>query len=191
MTMLVAGIDEVGRGPLAGPVVAAAVILRVNVEGIGDSKAIPARRREALMPLIYANAWVGIGAASVQEIEQLNILQASFVAMRRAVARLPVRPQHLLIDGNQRPKLDLAPDARMTCIIGGDGCEPAIGAASIVAKVMRDRWMARLALRFPVYGFERNAGYGTREHMAALQQHGPTPQHRAGFAPIAQLLLAI
>lgn len=177
--MIVCGIDEVGRGPLAGPVMAAAVVLNLPVEGIGDSKLLSPRLRRRLAPVIHARAHVGIGAASVAEIDRHNILQATFLAMQRALQHLPVVPDRLLVDGRQDPRLGLP----TFCIVGGDGKEPAIGAASIVAKVLRDALMARLALRCPGYGFERNAGYGTVEHRLALARLGPSPHHRRSFAP--------
>lgn len=181
---LVAGVDEVGRGPLAGPVVAAAVILIGPVEGLADSKRLTPRQRELLVPLVQANGLIGIGAASVREIDRLNILQASLLAMRRAILRLPTRPRALLVDGRQRPPIEIP----ATCIPGGDASEPAIAAASIVAKVLRDRLMTRLAARHDGYGFDHNAGYPTREHHRALRLLGPTPHHRRSFAPIAALL---
>jgi ribonuclease HII len=180
---LVAGIDEVGRGPLAGPVVAAAVMLAGPIAGIADSKSLAAPRRAVLAEAIHASARVGIGAASVAEIDRLNILQATWLAMRRAVARLGMAPDELLVDGDRAPELGIP----TRCIVGGDASEPAIGAASIVAKVLRDRLMARLARRYPGYGWERNAGYGTREHQAALLRLGPTPHHRRSFAPVGKL----
>lgn len=180
--MLVAGVDEVGRGPLAGPVLAAAVILRASVEGVGDSKALSSARRETLVLAIRPVAWIGIGAASVDEIDRLNILAASLLAMRRAVARLPVRPERLLVDGNRCPGIPYP----TRCIVGGDASEPAIGAASIIAKVLRDALMARLALRHPGYGFERHAGYATALHLLRLEELGPTAHHRRSFSPVRQ-----
>ena len=181
----VAGVDEVGRGPLAGPVVAAAVILRCPIEGLADSKTLSAPRREELARLIRAQALIGVAAASVREIERLNILGATLLAMRRAVARLPLTPALALVDGDRGPELCCA----VRCIIGGDATVPEISAASIVAKVLRDRLMARLAQHHPGYGWERNAGYGTPEHRRALTAHGLTLHHRRGFAPCAQLAL--
>lgn len=181
---LIAGMDEVGRGPLAGPVVAAIVVLRVPVEGIADSKTLCARERQRLAALITSHAWIGVGAASVVEIDRINILQATYLAMRRALARLPVVPDTVLVDGNRAPALPV----RAVPIVDGDACEPTIGAASIVAKVLRDALMARMSLRHPGYGFERNAGYGTPEHLDALARLGATFHHRRSFAPVRRML---
>jgi ribonuclease HII len=190
----VAGVDEVGRGPLAGPVVAAAVIFPKGVPRrlaklIDDSKKLDADQRLAAYAALHASglAEIAIGAASVAEIERLNILRASLLAMRRAVARLPAPPDLVLVDGNQPPRLDQA----VQCVIGGDALCLSIAAASIVAKVLRDRAMARLAVRFPGYGWETNAGYATEFHRIALQRLGPTPHHRAGFASVRQLTLPL
>lgn len=179
----VAGIDEAGRGPLAGPVSAAAVILdpRDLPEGIDDSKALSAARRDALYDVILARAVaVGIGFASPREIDQLNIRQATFLAMRRAVASLAVRPHHALVDGNDLPAALGAPGGT---IVGGDATCLSIAAASIVAKVTRDRLMVRLDRVLPHYGFARHKGYATAAHRAALADHGPSPAHRASFSP--------
>ena len=181
---IVAGFDEVGRGPWAGPVVAAAVILNPanTPEGINDSKKLSAPRREKLFDQIMTSAQVGIGAASVEEIDQLNILQASLLAMRRALANLPLKPDHALVDGNRDPGLGISTQ----CVVKGDSLSFSIAAASIIAKVTRDRMMKNLALLHPEYGWERNAGYGTAEHQKALKLVGITPFHRKSFAPIRE-----
>ncbi|GGF79393.1 MULTISPECIES: ribonuclease HII [Mameliella] len=183
----VAGVDEVGRGPLAGPVVAAAVVLnRASIpEGLNDSKKLTAKRRDLLTPLLRQSAQVGLGVASVEEIDALNILQASLLAMRRAVADLPVVPDHLLIDGNRLP-VDLPCPA--TPVVGGDGRSPSIAAASIVAKTWRDNVMKEAATQFPGYGWETNAGYPTKCHKSALRDLGVTPYHRRSFAPVRDIL---
>ena len=178
-----AGVDEVGRGPLAGPVVAAAVVLLRPVAGIADSKRLSPERRRELAALIHTHAVVSLAAASVAEIERFNILGATMLAMRRAVARLRVRPGLVLIDGNRAPALGLP----CRCVVGGDAIVPEIGAASIVAKVVRDALMVRLAQRHPGYGWEHNAGYPTPEHLAALTRLGLNLHHRRQFAPCAQL----
>ncbi len=180
----VAGIDEAGRGPLAGPVVAAAVILdpgRVPA-GLDDSKKLSALRREALFEAIAHSALgVGVASATAAEIDVLNIRQATLLAMRRAVAALPSTLGLALIDGDDPPALP----CRAEAVIGGDGIVASIAAASIVAKVMRDRMMAQLCRRYPAYGFSRHAGYGTAVHRAAILAHGPCPAHRFSFAPIS------
>ncbi len=187
---VVAGLDEVGRGPWAGPVVAAAVVLAPGAvpEGLADSKRLSAARREGLARAILGAARVGIGAASCREIDRLNILRASDLAMRRALAALRrqgVTPAAALIDGHRVPPgLDCPAEA----IVKGDGSVASIAAASIVAKVTRDRLMARLARRWPGYGWERNAGYGTAEHRRALETLGPTPHHRVSFRPVHNIL---
>ena len=184
---LVAGCDEVGRGPWAGPVVAAAVVLDPAhpIAGLADSKALSARRREALDAQIRAHSlgW-SIAESSVEEIDQLNILQATMLAMQRAVAALPCKIDLLLVDGNRTPTVAVPCRA----IVGGDAVHPAISAASIVAKVYRDGLMAELAQRYPGYGFEQHSGYGTAAHRAALLTLGPCPAHRRSFAPIRRLL---
>ena len=178
---LEAGLDEAGRGCLAGPVFAAAVILPpgFNPPLLNDSKQLSAKRREALRPIICteAVAWA-VGQASTAEIEQLNIAQASYLAMHRAVAGLAVVPEHLLVDGNRFRPL---PGFPHTCIVGGDGLYRSIAAASILAKTFRDEHMAALAAQFPAYGWEQNAGYPTQRHRAAIREHGVTPHHRLGF----------
>ncbi len=180
---LIAGVDEVGRGPLAGPVMAAAVILDLaNIPaGLGDSKAIPASRRADLsMQVLLSARAVAIATASPAEIDRLNIRQATLLAMRRAVAALSLRPDLVLVDGRDVPDFGIAGRA----IIGGDAKMASIAAASIVAKVARDRMMARLGEVYPAYGFAKNAGYGTAEHRAALLKAGPCPLHRMSFAPL-------
>lgn len=189
--ILVAGVDEAGRGPLAGPVVSAAVVLPANglprdiAGSIDDSKALTARRRETAMPAILGYCAVGIGTASVAEIDRLNVLQATFLSMRRALDALPDLPAVALIDGNRLPKT-LPCTGR--AIVRGDSRSLSIAAASIVAKVTRDRIMAKLSKRHPGYGWDRNAGYGTAEHMMALQELGVSPHHRRSFAPVSQQL---
>ncbi len=184
---MVAGVDEAGRGPLAGPVVAAAVVLDFQriPDGIDDSKKLKREHREHLHGLIVASAHVGVGMASVEEIDRVNILQATFLAMLRAVEALPVAPNHLLIDGNRKPKT--LPCACRT-VVGGDAISLSIAAASIIAKVTRDRIMAELALAHPHYGWERNAGYGTPEHQRALSMVGISPHHRRSFEPVYRLM---
>jgi ribonuclease HII len=177
---LVAGVDEVGRGPLAGPVVAAAVILVRPLRGLADSKTLCAEERERLAGLMRARARIGIGAASVAEIDRINILQASLLAMRRAVLRLGCVPDLALIDGKHAPELPCPVET----IVDGDALVPAISAASIVAKVTRDRLMRRLAVRYPGYGWETNVGYATSAHRAAIWQLGVCCHHRRSFAPV-------
>jgi ribonuclease HII len=178
-----AGIDEVGRGPLAGPVVAAAVILdpKAVPAGLDDSKNLSAARREELFAIIAQTALaIGIASATAVEIDAINIRQATLLAMRRAVTALPVQPAGVLVDGNDPPVLACPCEA----VIGGDAQIASIAAASIVAKVTRDAMMARLCQRYPAYGFSAHAGYGTPQHRAALQAHGPCPEHRYSFAPV-------
>lgn len=186
----VAGVDEAGRGPWAGPVVAAAVILPADIpdallDGLDDSKKLTAARREVLLSELAECADIGVGAASVAEIERDNILAATYAAMRRAVAGLGTVPDTALIDGNRLPP-DL-PCAGRT-VVKGDSLSLSIAAASIVAKVTRDRIMASLAARYPAFGWERNAGYGTRQHQDGLAAEGVTPHHRRTYAPIAKML---
>ena len=187
---VVAGIDEVGRGPWAGPVIAAAVILPRNIchelmDGLDDSKKLSRAQRETLLTMVSRRADIGIGCASVAEIEQNNILIASHIAMVRAVTRLPKIPNIALIDGKHIPE-NLPCTGR--AIIRGDSVSLSIAAASIVAKVTRDRIMASLALRYPAFGWERNSGYGTREHRDGLALTGVTRHHRRTYAPIAKIL---
>lgn len=185
---VVIGIDEAGRGPWAGPVVAACVWLdpeRVP-EGINDSKKLSARQREALFDDIRTHAKCSVGIATAEEIDALNILQATFLAMRRAYDTLNIQATLALVDGNKLPGLPCP--ARP--VIGGDALSLSIAAASIIAKVTRDQMMREFAQQYPAYGFERHAGYGTRLHQEALQQHGPCPIHRKSFAPIRAILEA-
>ncbi|MBN2758884.1 MAG: ribonuclease HII [Rhodobacteraceae bacterium] len=183
----VVGVDEVGRGPLCGPVTAAAVWLDPAClpEGLRDSKRLSARARDTLAMEIRAHADIGIGHASPAEIDALNILQATFLAMQRAIAALALPPDHLLIDGNRLPKDLLCP---AQAIVKGDGRSMSIAAASIIAKTARDKIMADLALRHPGYGWERNAGYPTKCHLNAIATLGPTPEHRRSFKPIRKIL---
>ena len=183
----VAGIDEVGRGPLAGPVVAAAVILdqRQPIKGLADSKKLTALRREKLFDEIRAKELCcSIAQASVEEIDRLNILQATLLAMRRAVEGLRLKPNKVLVDGNRLPDIGLPAQA----IVGGDALVPAISAASILAKVHRDRWCLELDQLYPQYGFAKHKGYGTAAHLAALQAHGPCAEHRISFRPVAEVM---
>jgi ribonuclease HII len=187
---LTAGVDEAGRGPLAGPVVAAAVILdELNpIHGLNDSKKLSAKRREALFDEIRARALCfAIAEASVQEIDEINILQATLLAMKRAVEALRLPPKLVLVDGNRLPILSIRSEA----IVQGDALVPAISAASILAKVHRDRLCEAMHQRYPVYGFDQHKGYGTAQHMAALQAHGPADCHRMTFAPVARSVRCI
>lgn len=184
--ILVAGVDEAGRGPLAGPVVAAAVILapRRPIDGLADSKLLSAARREALAIVIRRDAHAyAVASAEVGEIDAINILQASLLAMRRAVLALGCSPDEVLVDGNRCPDLDCA----MRAIVGGDRTEPSISAASILAKVERDAMLCSLDLEHPGYGFARHKGYPTPEHLEALRRLGPCVAHRRSFAPVAEL----
>ena len=184
---LMAGVDEAGRGPLAGPVVAAAVILDGlhTIEGLADSKKLTALRREKLYDEIRAKALCcSIALATVEEIDSLNILQATMLAMKRAVEGLRLKPHKVLVDGNRLPTLVILAEA----IVKGDALVPSISAASILAKVYRDRWCAQFHLEYPQYGFAGHKGYGTAAHLAALRLHGACPQHRRSFAPVAEVL---
>ena len=184
---LVAGVDEAGRGPLAGPVVAAAVILdaRQPIAGLADSKKLTALRREKLFDEILAKALCcSIAEASVEEIERRNILQATMLAMQRAVEGLRLKPGHVLVDGNRLPTLGMTSEA----IVKGDATVPAISAASILAKVTRDRWCAQVDVDYPQYGFAGHKGYGTAAHLQALQDHGACPLHRKTFAPVTAVV---
>lgn len=189
-TGLVAGVDEAGRGPLAGPVVAAAVILDElhPIAGLADSKKLTPARRDKLYDEIRAKALCfSIAEASVEEIDHMNILQATLLAMRRAVLGLRLKPAMVLVDGNRLPLLDVPAEA----IIKGDALVPAISAASILAKVHRDRWCAQVDAEFPQYGFAGHKGYGTAVHMEALREHGACIHHRRSFAPVSQRLLLL
>lgn len=192
----VAGVDEAGRGPLAGPVVAAAVVFerdfleaeaRRSLTGINDSKKLPATRREFFHALLSAcpQAQIGVASASVEEIDALNILRATHLAMARALERIQPLPELALVDGLPVKGLPVPHRA----IVGGDAASLSIAAASILAKVTRDRLMVELAAQYPNYGFDRHKGYGTPAHLAALRRHGPCPAHRRSFAPVAQLNL--
>ncbi len=185
--MLIAGVDEVGRGPLAGPVVSAVVILDPArpIDGLDDSKRLTACRREKLAALIRERAlYFAFGRAEPCEIDAMNIFQATLLSMQRAVSALPVAPDEVLIDGRHCPALP----CRARAIVGGDGSEPAISAASILAKVARDAEMVALHRRYPDYGFDRHKGYPTRLHRERLRIHGATPHHRRSFRPVAEAL---
>lgn len=185
----VAGIDEAGRGPWAGPVVAAAVVLDPTrlppelVRGLDDSKKLAKTVRELMYDMVAASAVTGVGIATVEEIDRLNILAATMLAMRRAFRALSLPVPCAIVDGNRAPELG----CRTYCLVGGDGRSLSIAAASVVAKVTRDRIMARLAREHPGYGWEHNAGYGTKQHAEALSRLGVTPHHRRSFAPVARL----
>ncbi|MFC3713383.1 ribonuclease HII [Sphingoaurantiacus capsulatus] len=185
---IVAGVDEAGRGPLAGPVVAAAVILdgACIPGGIGDSKVLTAKKREQLYGALFSCAEIGVGQASVEEIDTINILRASHLAMERAVAALPRAPEMVLVDGNMAPKWAW----RCQTLVGGDALCLSIAAASIIAKVFRDRLMLELHAAHPEYAWGSNMGYGTLVHRTALARFGPTPHHRKSFAPVAQFTSA-
>lgn len=192
---LVAGVDEAGRGPLAGPVVAAAVLLcRPRPGGLDDSKKLSAKKRAGLEETIRRRCAFGIGVVDVEDIDRLNIFGATMLAMTRAVEALSHaaghEPAEVLVDGNMTPE-GRSPDWRWNAraIVGGDGREPCIGAASILAKEYRDRLMVDAAKVHPHYGWESNKGYGSAQHLAALQEYGPTPLHRRSFAPVAQMTL--
>ena len=192
---LIIGVDEAGRGPLAGPVVAAACVLGASPPaGLDDSKKLSAKRRAVLEPLIMANCAHGLGVVEADEIDRINIFAATMLAMTRAVAalvmQLGAQPDEVLIDGNMTPH-GRVPEWRWAtrAIVGGDALEPCISAASILAKEHRDRLMRAYAVQHPHYGWERNMGYGTAEHMAALELHGASPLHRRSFAPVARALV--
>ena len=185
---LVAGVDEAGRGPLAGPVFAAAVILddMSPISGLADSKKLSPKKRDQLYDIIKARALCFcVATASVHEIDQLNILQATLLAMQRAVKGLRLKPMKVLVDGNRLPVLDIRAEA----IVKGDSKVASISAASILAKVERDRWCMEVDSQYPLYGFAIHKGYGTRFHLNALKEHGPCALHRSSFAPVAQSLV--
>jgi ribonuclease HII len=185
---IICGVDEAGRGPLAGPVYAAAVVLNpeLSIDGLADSKVLSATRRTQLAARIrdQAAAW-SVAQASVQEIDELNILQASLLAMKRAVDQLKIRPTLALVDGNRAPKLN----CEVRTIIKGDALEPAISAASILAKTERDQFLLTLDELYPMYGFAKHKGYGTAQHIQAILKYGPCIAHRRSFAPVRQLTL--
>ena len=189
--MNIAGVDEVGRGPLAGPVVAAAVILPLNFNqeidlvGLTDSKKLTSKQREKFDLLIKETAvcWA-LGEANLDEIDELNILHATMLAMQRAVAALSIKPDEILVDGNRTPDFGIPASS----VIGGDAKHACISAASVIAKVSRDQLMKKYAKDYPDYGWQTNSGYPTKQHLAALQQHGITPHHRLSFAPVAAIL---
>lgn len=186
-SLIIAGVDEVGRGPLAGPVTAAAVILTPECipEGLNDSKKLSPKKRQAVEQAIFENGVVAIAHATVEEIDSLNILRASHLAMERAVAALNPQPDYLLIDGNMIPNgLQIPAEA----VVKGDGKSLSIAAASIVAKEARDRIMVDLAQQFPGYGWEKNAGYPSKQHRTALEELGVTPHHRRSFKPVHKIL---
>lgn len=178
---VICGVDEAGRGPLAGPVYAAAVILSPDtvIDGLNDSKKLTEKKREALFPIIQEKAVAyGIGFATEQEIDEVNILNATFLAMRRAVEQLPIQPDLLLIDGNQKPKIGVCEEVT---VIKGDAKSMSIAAASVLAKVSRDRFMLELAKKYPQYGFEKHKGYGTKLHYEKIAEYGIAPIHRRTF----------
>lgn len=184
---LIAGVDEAGRGPLAGGVFAAAVILKenLNIEGINDSKKLSAKRRSKLAKIICQNAhYWSVAYSSVKEIDKINILQASLLAMKRAVKRLGCTPKMILVDGLHLPRVDIQAQA----VVGGDAKVISIGAASILAKVWRDKYMLKLDIKYPGYGFACHKGYATQKHLAALTRLGVTPIHRRSFAPVHKIL---
>ena len=184
---LIAGVDEVGRGPLAGPVLAAAVILdpKRPIDGLADSKLLTSKKREVLAEIIKNNCitWA-LGSASVEEIDRINILQASLLAMKRAVDALNIKPHHIQVDGQFLPKVSYSAEG----IVNGDRLIPAISAASILAKVARDKDMIAYDIIYPEYGFAKHKGYGTLQHLLALKQFGVTPIHRRSFAPVKRQL---
>jgi len=185
--VLTAGVDEVGRGPLAGPVVAAAVILDPDrpIQGLADSKKLSEKKREYLYPIIKESALsYSVALATVEEIDEINILQASLLAMKRAIEGLSIVPEHVLVDGNKAPDISISVDT----IIKGDSKIESISAASILAKVERDRMMVEYHELYPNFSFHKHKAYGSKQHMAELQEHGPLPVHRKTFAPVRKLL---
>lgn len=194
MRRRVAGIDEAGRGPLAGPVVAAAVILRRGrpIDGVADSKALTPEERSELNIVIRRDALCfGIGWADRAEIDALNILQATFLAMRRALLAMPVMPDHVLVDGNRLPQLGgFGKILTARAIVRGDACTPSISAASILAKTARDNYMIQMDTLYPAYSFAEHKGYCTPDHRRLLEMHGPCPLHRRSFAPVSLRLKA-
>jgi len=186
MNKIIAGVDEVGRGSLIGPVYAAAVILdkSINKKILKDSKSLNKKNRELLYDYIKKNSISAIGKASVKEIEKINILQASLLAMKRAIKKLKKKPSHILIDGNKIPKLK---NYNLKAIVKGDQKIPSISAASIVAKVSRDKFISKLSLKNKGYYWEQNFGYGTKQHLAAIKKLGTTKHHRKTFSPISKV----
>ncbi|WP_373475190.1 ribonuclease HII [Sphingorhabdus sp.] len=183
---MIVGVDEAGRGPLAGPVVAAAVVLcKEGIAGLDDSKKLSPKKRASLEEQIKAKCRWAVGLCSVEEIDRINILQATMLAMTRAVEALSIAPSLVMVDGNRLPKWDY----RAQAVIGGDAIHPCISAASIIAKEHRDRIMVDADRDFPGYGWASNKGYGAASHMEALRRLGPTPMHRRSFAPVAQMIL--
>ena len=180
----IAGVDEVGRGCLAGPVIAAAVVLKTNMPGLRDSKKLSQKKREELSSSIMQNSYFSFGSASVEEIDSINILQASLLAMKRAILNLSVEPGKVLVDGIHKPDIDIDTQA----IIGGDSIVDEISAASIIAKVYRDKFMIKLAQEFSDYAWESNFGYGTKAHLKGLRKFGITSHHRKSFKPVHKIL---
>ena len=180
----IAGVDEVGRGCLAGPVIAAAVVLKTNIPGLADSKKLSKKKREELSSTIMQNSYFSFGSSSVEEIDSINILQASLLAMKRAILNLSVEPGKILVDGTHKPDLDIDTQT----IIGGDSVVDEISAASIIAKVYRDKLMINLSEKFSNYSWERNFGYGTKAHLEGLKKFGVTAHHRKSFKPVYKIL---